>query len=216
LTEDIKLTIGVPTSGFVRSAFAHSLTNMMGHLCSIGIKNAGTKSLVIQLEMLEGSVIHTSREMIADKALEMNSTHLLFLDDDMEFGADILDTMFERDAPIVLTNYLMKVEKPTFLVSDEYGHPLPLTEESTGTSVASWGGFGVSLIKMEVFKNIPKPWFMPLYMKDQNAYTTEDVPFFHRARKSGYQVIVDHDASKKVSHVGNKRWNWKELNKEST
>jgi hypothetical protein len=82
--------------------------------------------------------------------------------------------------------------------------------------VASWGGFGVSLIKMEVFKNIPKPWFMPLYMKDQNAYTTEDVPFFHRARKSGYQVIVDHDASKKVSHVGNKRWNWKELNKEST
>jgi hypothetical protein len=216
LTEEIRLTIGVPTSGFVRSAFAHSLTNMMGHLCSVGIKNSGTKSLVIQLEMLEGSVIHISRESIVTRALAANATHLLFLDDDMVFEPDILDTMFECKKDIVLTNYLLKTETPCFLITDKHGQHVDTTEQSTGIQSVYAGGFGISLFNIEVFKATPQPWFMPLWMKEQNMYTTEDVPFFYRTRKAGFEAFVDHDASKKVSHVGNKRWNWKELNKEIT
>jgi hypothetical protein len=211
MNEEIRLTVGVPTSGFVRSGFAHSLCNMMGHLCSIGIRSKGTTNLIIQLEMVEGSVIHTARETIVLKALETKSTHLLFLDDDMIFEADILDTMFDRDVPIVLTNYLLKTEDPVFLIADLNGQSVVTNEQSTGTQVVASGGFGVSLFKMEVFKKTPQPWFLPLWVKDREMYTTEDVPFFYRTRKAGFQAVVDHDASKKITHIGNKRWNWKEF-----
>lgn len=211
MNEEIRLTVGVPTSGFVRSGFAHSLTNMMGHLCSLGIRSKGATNLIIQLEMVEGSVIHTARETIVLKALETKSTHLLFLDDDMIFEADILDTMFDRDVPIVLTNYLLKTEEPVFLIADLKGQSVVTNEQSTGTQVVASGGFGVSLFKMEVFEKTPQPWFLPLWVADRQMYTTEDVPFFYRTRKVGYQAVVDHDASKKITHIGNKRWNWKEF-----
>jgi hypothetical protein len=210
MTEEIRLTIGVPTSGFVRSAFSHSLANMMGHLCSVGIKSEGSKTLTILLEMLESSVIHSSRETLADKALAADATHLMFLDDDMVFEPDILDTLISRHLPIVLTNYLLKVDDPKFLCTDKNGQGVSTFEHSTGIQPVNAGGFGVSLFETEVFKKTPKPWFLPLYVAEAKGYTTEDVAFFYRTRKAGFEAFVDHDASKKVSHVGNKRWNWKE------
>jgi hypothetical protein len=212
MPDKIKLSIGIPTSGFVRSGFAHSLANMMGHLCSIGIKSRPGCELIIQLEMLEGSVIHTSREMIVSRSLESDSTHLLFLDDDMVFDADILDTMFAAEKPVVITNYLLKVEDPVFLVTDENNQNVNTTEESSGLQKVNAGGFGISLFETKVFKETPQPWFQPVWVDKAKQYTTEDVPFFYRIRKSGFSIYLDHDASKKISHIGNKRWNWTEFN----
>jgi hypothetical protein len=208
MTEEIRLTVGIPSSGFVRSGFAHSLANLMGHLCSVGIKTRTHKSLIIKLEMIEGSVIHMARELIVTRALESDSTHLLFLDDDMVFDADILDSMFARKQPVALCNYLLKTEEPVFLSVDKNKQHILTSETSTGIELADSGGFGVSLFETEVFKKTPQPWFLPLYIKEQGKYTTEDVPFFYRVRKQGFPVYVDHDASKKVEHIGNKRWSW--------
>ena len=98
-----------------------------------------------------------------------------------------------------------------FLVTDSRGQIVPTTEKSTGISPCYAGGFGISLFEMEVFKKTEQPWFLPLWIKERQMYTTEDVPFFYRTRKAGFSAIVDHDASKKISHIGNKQWNWKSL-----
>ena len=39
---------------------------------------------------------------------------------------------------------------------------------------------------------------------------SQDNPFYERVREVGFKVFLDHDASKLVSHLGSKTWNWKE------
>lgn len=211
MSEDIRLSIGVPSSGFVRAGFAHSLANMMGHLASIGIQSKPGATLLIQLNLVEGSVIHMAREEIITRSLEQECTHVLFLDDDMVFEADILDILMSRNKSVVLTNYLLKTSNPVFLTVDNQNKNVITNEQSTGIQSVNSGGFGVSLFNIEVFKTTPQPWFLPLWVPEIKRYTTEDVPFFHRIRKVGFEVYVDHDASKKVSHIGNKVWDWKSL-----
>jgi hypothetical protein len=211
MTEEIRLTIGIPSSGFVRAGFAHSLANLIGHLASVGISTKPNCPILIQLEMVEGSVIHMAREHLVCKALEWNATHLLFLDDDMVFEANILDSMFGQGCDIVIANYLLKTDNPVFLSVDKQGVQIITNQESDGIEEANSGGFGVSLFNMNVFKNTEQPWFLPVFIKEQMKYTTEDVPFFYRVRKQGFKVFVDHVASKKVEHIGNKRWRWDQL-----
>lgn len=211
MTEEIRLSIGVPSSGFVRSGFAHSLANMVGHLASCGIQSRPGDTLTIYLNMVEGSVIHMAREEIVTRSLEQEATHLLFLDDDMVFEADILDGLMAHKKPIILSNYLLKTENPVFLTVDKTNREIRTSKQSTGLQLANSGGFGVSLFEMDVFKQTPQPWFLPLYLPEIKRYTTEDVPFFARTRKVGFETYVDHDASKKISHIGNKVWDWKSL-----
>lgn len=209
MTEEIRLSIGVPSSGFVRAGFAHSLANMMGYLASVGIQSKPGATLLLQLNIVEGSVIHMAREEIVTRSLEQNSTHILFLDDDMVFQANILDELMSRNVPAVLTNYLLKTANPVFLTVDTENKNIVTNEQSTGIQLANSGGFGVSLFNIEIFKTTPQPWFLPLWIPEIKRYTTEDVPFFHRIKKAGFEVYVDHDASKKISHIGNKVWDWK-------
>ncbi len=211
MNEEIRLSIGVPSSGFVRSGFAHSLANMMGHLASVGIQSRPGATLIIHLNMVEGSVIHMAREEIVTRSLEQDATHLLFLDDDMVFEANILDNLMEHRKPIIISNYLLKTENPVFLTVDGDRREIRTSKQSTGLQLADSGGFGVSLFETEVFKKTPQPWFLPLYLPEIKKYTTEDVPFFYRTRKAGFDTYIDHDASKKISHIGNKVWSWDKL-----
>jgi hypothetical protein len=68
----------------------------------------------------------------------------------------------------------------------------------------------VSLFEIEVFKTTPQPWFAPKFDPATSTYTTEDNPFYERVRNAGFTVYLDQDASKMVSHVGNKGWSWGE------
>jgi hypothetical protein len=60
-------------------------------------------------------------------------------------------------------------------------------------------------------KRTPKAWFLPKFMPESNSYTTEDNPFYERAREAGFKVYLDQDASKLVSHIGRKAWHWSEV-----
>lgn len=152
-----------------------------------------------------------AREEIVTRSLEQEATHLLFLDDDMIFEANILDDLMAHNKPIVITNYLLKTENPKFLTVDKTNREIRTSKKSTGLQLANSGGFGVSLFEMDVFKKTPQPWFLPLYLPEIKRYTTEDVPFFARTRKAGFETYVDHDASRKISHIGNKVWEWNKL-----
>jgi hypothetical protein len=211
MDEEIRLAIGVPSSGFVRAGFAHSLANLMGHLASVGIQSRPGATLLIHLNMIEGSVIHMAREEIVTRAFEQDSTHILFLDDDMIFAADVLDNLMAHRKPIVISNYLLKTDNPKFLTVYMSGREILTSHKTTGLQLARSGGFGVSLFEIEVFKQTPQPWFLPLYLPEIKKYTTEDVPFFARTREAGFQTYVDHDVSKKISHIGNKVWEWNRL-----
>jgi hypothetical protein len=55
-----------------------------------------------------------------------------------------------------------------------------------------------------VLRKIDKPRFLAKWVPQLQEYTTEDKPFFDNVRAAGYQVYLDHDASKMLTHWGMK------------
>lgn len=210
--QEIRLTIGVPTSGQVYMRFANSLCALYSKLAAQGIVSR-PGPLSVKMDSQESSVIHTNREMIAKRALEDKQTHLLFLDTDMEFQPGVVDLLFSRHQPVVAVNYLVKQDDapPRFVAVGMNGKPTATTEQSGGIEPIIYTGFGVSLFDLRVFAQTPQPWFMPTFDADDPVfYSTEDAPFYQRVRAAGFDVYLDHDASKLVSHCGIKAWNWKQ------
>jgi len=210
---DIKIGICIPTAGVVRIGFAASLVGLVAKFAAGGVPTVPEAKITIALHVLESSNWITNREKLARMAINDGETHLMFLDDDMLFDPRVLEVLLGRRQAIVTTNYLIKTEPAQdFVAVGLDGLRIPTKAESTGIVPISYSGFGVSLIEVEVFRKTPQPWFMPDFNAEKSEYTTEDNPFFRRAREAGFAVYVDHDASKLVSHLGARLWNWSEVN----
>jgi len=162
------------------------------------------------MDWQESSCIHTNREMIVKRAVEGDSTHFLFVDDDMTFQPWILDILFSRYQPVVVTNYLIKSDDPEFVAVGLDGKRIPTREQDTGIVPIAYSGFGVSLFEVDVWRKTPQPWFLPKFQREESNYSTEDSPCFERIREMGIPIYLDHDASKLVGHVGLKEWSWRE------
>lgn len=208
---DIKLTIGIPTTGLVSMGFAYSLCGLTSYIAAKGIQTRPESAIEVSMDVQESSVIHTNREQIVSRAIAKGSTHLLFLDHDMSFEPNIIDVLFGRRQGVVVTNYLIKSAEPEFVAVGLSGRRIDTTEVTVGIVPIAYSGFGVSLFELEVFKKTPQPWFLPKFVPEANSYTTEDNPCFERIREAGFEVYLDQDASKLITgHIGLRGWNWKE------
>lgn len=202
----IRLMIAIPTAGMVSMDFAYSLINLIGYVA----QNPPPFEFGMRVATATGSNWIENREKLAQRAIDEGFTHLMFIDDDMVFSPSVMQTLLERGKDIVLTNYLVKTPAcDTFTAIGLDGERVSTREDSTGLESVAASGFGVSVISTDVLKAIPQPRFMPTWSKEL-GYSTEDVPFFRRAREAGYAVWLDHDASKSIAHVGRKQWYWKE------
>jgi len=214
LLTTVKLGICIPTSGMCRTWFTYSLANLVARVGSLRFPPT-IKSFELSLFVQETSVIHANREKLVEEALGWGATHILFLDDDMAFDPPVLELLFSRHQPMVACNYPKRGFPITFTaVRADMQGTIVTTEHSTGLEEAYYTGFGVALIDAEVFKKMPQPWFMPLYVAEQKQYTTEDNPFCERLRAAGFKVFVDHDASKIVTHIGTHSYKWDQYSPE--
>ena len=208
---EIRLVIAVPTAGVVRMDFCASLLAAVVRMAAERIPSRPESAVVISFDTAMSSVIHGNRETLVMRAIKNENTHILFLDDDMAFNPVVVDLLFSRRHPIVAVNYLIKnEEKDSFLAVGLDGKRIPTLESSTGILPIAYTGFGVSLFEIEVFKKVPQPWFLPVWVPEVPCYTTEDNPFYQRAREAGFTVYLDQDASKMVSHLGGSSWSWRD------
>ena len=81
----MRLLIGIPTLDYVNVEFMKCLMNLI-----IKLKNDGVQ---FDLEINSGTLVYLARERIAHKAINEHYTHVLWLDSDMVFNADILDDL---------------------------------------------------------------------------------------------------------------------------
>jgi hypothetical protein len=211
---DIKLTIGVPTAGRVCMGFAYSLVGMVSKLAAHGLPTVPEATVECTMDVVESSVIHTNREKIVARAIENGRTHLMFLDDDMVFEPQVLEIMLGRRQHVVAVNYLIKSESdPQFVAVGLDGKRVATKEKSTGIVPIAYTGFGISVFDLDVFKKVPQPWFQPQFVPDRCEYTTEDNPCYAKIREHGFNVYLDHDASKLVRHIGAHAWVWDQQGK---
>ena len=193
-----RIILGIPHTGIMYSDVATSLIKIQ------------TK-YAINIQMLKSSILYISRENLAIAALNYNADYLMFLDSDqtiqpdtidrmaahLENGEDIVTTLiFRKDPPFQPCIFKSQKELPNRQIALEY-YDVDEQDLSKPFYVESCG-LGCAMIRTEILKNIPRPWFMP------RPYTGEDISFIWEARQKGYKILCD--PTIEIGHYGIKNF----------
>jgi hypothetical protein len=192
------VAILVPARDTVMTSFAYDLARAMSF-------HTATTDDRVMLYTSHGTLIASQRMELARQALEEKADYLLWLDSDMRFPKETIGHLILRDKPIIAANYATRrmPVKPVAMMDDNgkigrvYTAP-----DSEGLQPVDYVGMGVMMTKREVFEKTEAPWFAIPYSTVGNHYIGEDVFFCKKAREAGFEVLVDHDLSHQVKHIG--------------
>ena len=199
----VNVYVCTPSVGLCRAVYTNSLVNLLQYF-NLTAVYPETPTQQYSYHMVVGSGISAAREMMIEDALKDEScTHVLFIDEDMGFAVDTLHTLLSKHQPIAVCNYRKRVPPADFTAArHDLNGCIVTTPTSTGLEEAYYAGFGFALIERKVFEAVEAPRFLQRWNVARLEYTTEDMPFYHAAREAGFPCWIDHDASKKVWHVG--------------
>ena len=194
-----KILIAVPCMDQLPAQFAHSLATLTSY---------GIEDTQISIWFNLGSLIYTSRDQIAKKALLDEADLVMWFDSDMVFSPDTLKRMlkhiddghdfvtgiyYRRTPPFspVCFKTMDLNEKGTAFTWDEFD------EIPEGLFEVGACGFGCVLMKTEIFVSVFAKFglmFTPI------ANCGEDIAFCWRARQCGYKIVADPSIG--LGHVG--------------
>lgn len=196
----MKVAICIPSREMCHASFAFDLANLVGHWTA---KHGASGALNIC--NVRGTLIADQRTDLVRMALSSGADSILWLDDDMRFPKDALDRLLARGKPIVGCNYTTRVIPPeptaTRLVGGKW-RKVQTRPESTGLEAVDFMGFGCMLVKADVFRKLDVPWFHLGYSSVDHKFIGEDVYFGMKATAAGYEMLLDHDLSKEIRHIG--------------
>lgn len=157
-----------------------------------------------------GGVIHESRNLLVEKALELDATHILFIDDDMIFPPEALIKLLENDVDIVCGLAFRKVAPYDPVIFNLYENIdgtidiFALEKIKEGLVEIDAIGSAFVLIKRRVFEKMEKPWYrwgdtsFGIYTKSGGL--GEDISFSLHAKRQGFKVHCDTDLI--ITHIG--------------
>lgn len=189
----MKLAITTPSCRDWKAAFGSSMIALVRHLERSGMN--------YDVYLQPGaSVLPRARQLAVEWAKKIEATHLLCIDDDMQFTPECVTYLLSRDVDVVGCNYVGKgTGKP--LVHGIDGNPMT-SKDALGFEECGWTGFGLVLIKLESIKDIPAPLFETRWLEERQDFVGEDFYFCGKVRAHGVKVYVDHDASQSIAHIG--------------
>lgn len=196
-----KIAIAIPARDQVHTSFAYDLAMMMS---AWTYKNANNDDNIM-LFTSQGTLIVNQRQELIFSALEAECTHILFLDSDMRFPKDALDRLLAHDKPIVAGSYATRRLpcKTVAFANDKDWECVYSTPDKTGLEAVAAVGMGCMLVNLSIFDKMTLPYFMIGYSPNANQFTGEDIFFCRKARSMGFEVLIDHDLSKELGHIGN-------------
>jgi hypothetical protein len=155
------------------------------------------------VHIVNGTLIADQRAKLAHMALTAGADYVLYLDSDMRFPSYLLEKLIAHDKDIAACNYATRrLPVKTVAFSDFATLKCIYSHDRTGLEEVDAIGMGAMLVKTEVFKKLPQPWFNVSYLPSGGMYVGEDIYFCKLAQAHGFKVLVDHDLSKDVKHIG--------------
>ena len=197
-----KIVLGIPHTGTL------PVDTVMG-LLRIQSKYA------INIQLMKSSILYISRDNLVEAAIRAQADYIMFLDSDqiiyedtidrlathLNNGEDIVTTLiFRKDPPYQPCIFSSRKELDNKQISLTY-YDIE-SENLTKPFYVECCGLGCAMLKLDVFKNIAQPWFLP------RPYTGEDVSFMWEAREKGYKILCD--PTIEVGHIGQKNFNRKD------
>ena len=190
----MKIMIAVPCMDQCPTPFVTSLVTLrkIGE-CELAVKS--------------GSLVYTSRNSLATRAMGNESDYVMWFDSDMVFAPDTLErlmkTLTENNYDIVTGLYFRRVPPYSPVLFDQLDMDGEICYWSEFKEIpdepfeVGGCGFGCVLMKTDVFFDVQGRFgnmFAPI------ANNGEDIAFCWRARQCGYKVYCD--PSVVCGHVG--------------
>lgn len=189
----MKILLGMPTTGMIPMKTVMSLLRTI-------------KKDVLEPMLIEGSLIHDSRDHIAKYGVENGFDYVLYVDSDMVYTAGDVESLVRHNTDVVSGLYVTRhgegnnvaYEKVITRQKNPYREPKLIHDiKKTGYDEVEGIGFGFCLIKTSMLRD--------MFTKYPSIFEPkwglgEDLAFCYRARKMGYKIMLDRDV--KVGHIG--------------
>lgn len=187
----MRIAIIFPSNDTVHADFASCLARLVAY------SSAHYELVIINPK---SSLIQKGRYMGVVQAKENHCDKVLFIDSDQTFTFTSLERLVTTNKKIVGAASLTRREPIQYTCKDKKGQVIDFSERK-GLHEVHTNGFPLTLIDMEVFTKIERPYFQVSY---SNGWISEDEWFCNEARKAGYKIWVDADL--KVGHIGCKEY----------
>lgn len=191
----MRLAIGGPTRDIVPAAFAVDAAQLYAYT-----RERGPWGTDVTIGWIASTYIHVGREFFLEAALKQGATHVLWLDTDMSVPRETAVLLSMHDQPIVACNYVVRQPSGLFTAFRDEAR-VPTLVQSTGLAAVDYCGMGAMLMRTDVVVDLPRPWFRH-GINDHGGDIGEDVGFCRALRRAGHTVLIDHDLSKEVGHIG--------------
>lgn len=194
------ILVAIPSNRDHSPHFVGCLVGLVQYVAENGIAPRPDSRVRVRIKT-NCSNIATARCDMVQEAVDGGHSHVLFLDDDMIFPADLLDSMCKYDAPVVAANCCQKRLPLTFTAIGLNGKRVD-SRDRTGYEQVLRVGTGVMLIDLKAIADLPKPLFNFEWNPDSQKLIGEDYYFCRLLARAGVPIIIDHDASQHIGHIG--------------
>lgn len=201
----LNVAIAVPSGETWPAGFGLSLSTLIITMLQKPVP--GYDQTKFKLIHEKSSLLPKSRYGLVQKAIEAGCSHVLFIDSDQDFPGYTLHALARHGKMVVGCNIATKCfpSNPTarnYSADWAGGHKVFTTSKSKGLEQVWRLGFGIILINLDVFKQIPKPWFEIKYNAKVDDYVGEDWYFCELLQKYDIPIFIDHDLSWQIGHIG--------------
>jgi hypothetical protein len=199
-----RLLIGVPSGASWNAQFGVDLVNLISAFTSKRVADYSSQS--VRVANVRSSILPNNRLNIIKAGIASSSTHVLFIDSDQTFPADLPHRLAVHHKMVVAANCVTKQipASPTARAksADPRGVPVYTDPASKGLEQIWRIGTGVMLVNLAVFQKIGLGVWHMQYLPEEETYQGEDWTFCAACEAAGIPLYIDHDVSKLVGHVG--------------
>lgn len=201
----LRLAVLVPsiTGRSWRPMFGVCLTRAM-------VKTA--ELLEVQVFVREGDHVSELRHGLIDDASQWGADYVLFLDDDIVFPPDAFLRLVGVGKDCVGAAPVSRDEQvqPTiFVETEQFIGPFFIKPGAIGTMPVRRMPLSCMLISMDVFADVPAPWFQVTPLPPYNVAVQADEVFFcELMKRKGKTVLVDQSLSSELRRLKEYEIGW--------
>ena len=206
-----RVAVCIPSRGEMEIGTAFDLSTMVGY-------DARFRKGETALYTVNGTLIFDQREKLAKEALNEGADYILWIDADMRFPKNTIERLLAHNKDIVGVNATTRsipikatAKNLEIDVENKVNSWVQVSSKGkTGIEKVTSIGCGVMLVKADVFRKTPQPWFW-FEMLPGDKLLGEDVYFCVKAYDAGFDTWVDHGLSNEIGHIGSYTFGWHDI-----